>query len=177
MKALQLTPFAKVRIWWARATPAWLPVASKCRRVEGGAQERLSVSNVTIEAAVGRGAKVAYGLLGFAFDERPGNSIDVVVPYSAGGGDQWVGSLVGHLDDVRLGLPLEYAEPVLLAAASFASHCLPPGRLATVEAAHGAVGSSADFYQRLTLATLSVLRSGSAEDEELRTLLKGILVY
>ncbi len=134
------------------------------------------VSNVTLEAFVGRGALVSYGLLGFAFDERPGTVIDVVVPYSTSGGVQWMDSLVGQLDDVRLGLPLEYTEPVLLAAASFASCCLPSGRLATVEAAHGAVGSSADFFQRLTLATLSVLRSGSAEDEALTTLLKGILV-
>lgn len=175
-KALQLTPLAKVRICWGRVSAPVASSGSVSCHVEGDAQAKLSTSNVTVEAFVPRGAFAQYGLLGLVFDERPGTVLDIDVPYSTESGMPWTDSLAQRVDEVRMGLPFEYAESILLAATSFASHRLPPGRLAVVDAAHGLVGSSAELFRRLTLATLSLMQSGSREDEEVKALLKGILV-
>lgn len=176
MKTIHLTPVAKARIWFGMATPGFSSSASVYSCVECDAHARLASSRVTLEALVPRGAYAQYGLLGLMFGERPTKTLEVEVHYSGSNEVPWLESLARQVDDVRLGLPLEYANSVLTTAASFALHRLPPGRLEAVESAHGIVGSSADIFRRLTLGILSLMQSPPAADEDLRALLKGILV-
>jgi len=176
MKLLQLSRFTEARIWLSQATPGFVSSASVRSCVAGDLQAKSVAQQVTLEAYQPRGARACHGLLGLAFVGRPGTMLDVEVRYSSGDGPSWLGSRARESDDVRLGLPLEYAQPILDAATSFVSHRFPPGRLEVVEAAHGFVGSSPDMFRRLTLATLSLMRSQPEAEVELIALLKGILV-
>jgi hypothetical protein len=176
MKTLQLTRFAKARIWFGGATLGFASSGSVRQHVTSNDQARFAAAKVTLEALVPRGARAEYGLLGLSFDARSTTTLDVEVEYSDGNQAPWLDSLARQIDDVQLGLPHEYATSVLETAASIATHRFPPGRLETVEAAHGAVGSSADFFRRLTVGVLSLMHIGSSPDEELATLLKGILI-
>jgi hypothetical protein len=176
MKALQLTPLAKVRIWCGRATHGSVFKGSVTRRVDGAPEATPGLSSVALEAFVPRGARAEYGLLGFTFEASAVKDLDVEVQYSEGQGDSWPESLAKQIDDVRLGLPREYANRVLDAASAFATRLLPPGRLKVVEAAHGLVGSSGEVFRRLTIGALSLLQAGHRADDEVIALLEGILV-
>lgn len=176
MKVLQLTPLASARVTHSQMTPGARFTGSVHARVGTDSRAALGASRVTLEALVPRGGRADYGLLGFAFEPAPAPTLDVEVRYSEGNGAAWPESLAHDVDDVRLGLPLEYAGPVLSAATSFSTNRFPPGKLVVVEAGHGAVGSSAEVFRRLTLATLSLMPGRAIAEEELISLLRGLLV-
>lgn len=157
MVDLQLTALAKARVWFHRTTPEFVASGTINRNVEGNPASVARMDYLTLEAYVPRGGRAEYGLLGFHFVRDGANLLQVNVPYTDGGGVSWLGSLAAQVDDVRLGLPREFAVPILDAVAGFAAHGFPPGMLTVVEAAHGQVGSSEQFLRRIVACALSLM--------------------
>ena len=69
------------------------------------------------------------------------------IPYCSTIGPPWLASLSNQVDDVRLGLPYEYAPAVLEAASNYCAGRFPAGTVGIVEAAHGLAGSSVRFFR------------------------------
>lgn len=177
MRVLELTPLAKARVWLGGSVATFGPEESLTREVEVDRKASVSLPHLTLEAFVPRGARAEYGMLGVIFQPTGDNVVRVRVPYSELAGDRWRTSLAAAADDVRLGLRSEYANAVLDAAADFSARRFPPGSISVVEAAHGSVGSSADFFRRLTVSVLELMTyEGHRDDEEMTTFLREQLV-
>jgi len=164
MIELQLTALAKARVWFGRATPEFVASGTVNRRVEGNPTSAARLGDLTLEAYVPRGGRAEYGLLGFHFVRDGANQLQVNVPYTEGGGVPWLDSLAAQVDDVRLELPREFAVPILDAVAGFAAHGFPAGTLTVVEAAHGQVGSSEEFFRRIAVCALSLMLDDSERE-------------
>lgn len=177
MKVLQLTPLAKARVWFHGAIPGFVSNGSIKRQIDENPTISVARTHVTLEALVPRGGYAQYGLLGIDFEQDGRKGVEVEVHYSDAREDRWVESLGKQLDDVWLGLPLEYAGPTLDATVDFATHRFPSGTIKVVEAAHGLVGSSPDFFRRLAAGALALMLDGrQPEDNDTITFLRGLLV-
>ena len=100
----------------------------------------------------------SYGLLGASFTPKRTDRLLIEVASSTPGGEQVDWALAGRCDEVRSGLPKEYAVSVFDAAATVgASWKLGAGVLRFDHAAHGLVGSSAWFFGALSRAVMSLL--------------------
>jgi hypothetical protein len=177
MRVLPLTPLAKARIWFQSAIPAFISAGTVSKQVDGDPKASLNAGHVTLEAFVPRGGRAEYGLLGINFQRDRTNLLQVEVPYSEEDGGLWLDSLGKQVDEVRLGLPHEYATPTLDAAIELGAHRFPPGTIKVVEAAHGLIGSSAEFFRKLATGALTLLLDGrQREDNDMTALLKGLLI-
>jgi hypothetical protein len=104
-------------------------------------------ASVALEIYRPVGGYAQYGLLGARLGSRSDPGLLLRVYESSGRGDrQYVGSLAQRVDDVRVGLPAEFASPVFEAARSEAANVLPPGVLEIDRAAYGSVGSSPRLF-------------------------------
>ena len=176
MIELRLTPFAKARVWFSRVTPSLVAGRTVTRSVEGNPASVAQREYLTLEAYVPRGGGAQYGLLGFDYVRGAGSSLHLDVPIADGACNRWRDSLAAQVDDVRLGLPREFAAPVVDAMAHVAACRFPAGRLSVVEAAHGVVESSPQFFGRVAASALSLmLDGGELEPERLGALLQDSL--
>ncbi len=157
MIELQLTALAKARVWFRRETPEFIVSGTVNRKIEGNPTSAARQEYLTLEAYVPRGGFVEYGLLGFHLVRDETNLLQVNVPYTEDVGRVWFNSLATQVDDVRLGLPREFAMPIHETIAGFTAYGFPAGKLTIVEAAHGQVGSSAQFLQRVATCALSLM--------------------
>lgn len=142
------------------------------REVEADPAASIAMTRVTLEAFVPLGAMAQYGLLGVCFEPTGDKVLRIEVPYSNEAGGSWPDSLAEGVDDVRLGLPSEFAKVVLDAAADSASRRFPPGSLRIVEAAHGMVGSSPNFFRRVIICVLELMHERHLEDSDMAALLR-----
>jgi hypothetical protein len=137
----------------------------------------INPGSVTLEAYVPRGGRAEYGLLGINFERDRTNLLHIEVPYAEGEGSPWPDSLGNQVDDVRLGLPREYARSTLNALVDFGARQFPPGTLKIIEAAHGLIGSNAEFFRRLAVGALTLmLDDRQRADKEMSALLKGLII-
>ena len=170
---LPLTALAKARVWFCRATSSLVADQTVTRSVEGDPASVVQREYLTLEAYVPRGGRAQYGLLGFDYVRGAGSSLHLDVPIAEGACNRWLDSLAAQVDDVRLGLPREFAAPVVDAMAHVAARRFPAGRLSVVEAAHGVVGSSPQFFGRVAASALSLmLDGGELEPGRLAALLR-----
>jgi hypothetical protein len=177
MKVLQLTSTARARVWFGGGVPEFSPSGSVKTAVEGEPSVLIAMPHVTLEAIVPRGARAEYGLLGVRFDTAADTVLRIEVPYSNGAGSSWSESLGAAIDDVRLGLPREYAQAILDAAAAYVKRRFPPGAISFVEAAHGIVGSNARFFKGLAMCALELMQDERhGGDEQTARLLRKHLV-
>jgi hypothetical protein len=176
MKIFQLATVARARVWFGGAVPEFSPSGSLRTAAGGDPNARVARSRLTVEAIVPRGARVEYGLLGMRFDRATDTVLQVEIPYSDGAGKPWSESLAAEIDDVALGLPREYAQPILDVVIRRAAQRFPPGAIRVVEAAHGAVGSSARFFVGLATCGLKLMQDEPRGDEQMVALLKTHLV-
>jgi hypothetical protein len=177
MRLLQLTPLAKARVWFHRATPAFIPVGTVSKRAVANPIILVKAGHITLEALVPRGGRAEYGLLGITFQRDRTNVLQVEVPYSDEEGTPWLDSIGNQVDHVLLGLPREYAGPIVDAAMEFGAHQFPAGIIKVVEAAHGLVGSNADFFRRLVTGALTLMSDDRRrEDNEMTALLQALLI-
>lgn len=180
MKTLQLTRFAKARVWFGeRVTDGFKPdgvITSSVERSFAGEPTRNVM--VGLEALLPTGARAEYGLLGLEFLPDHLGRLQIEVPYSGMAGIAWPDALAGKLDEVRLGLPEEYASAVLASLSSAGEGRVPSGVLRIVDAAHGLVGSSPNFFGKLARAALelSFLSGTEVSDDHLVSLLRGIII-
>ncbi|HEX2572631.1 MAG TPA: hypothetical protein VH877_23990 [Polyangia bacterium] len=176
MRVLQLTPLAKARVWFRSDVPEFVHVGTVSKRIDGDPLSSVQAGCVTVEAFVPRGGLAEYGLLGMSFERDRTSLVQVEVPYSEGEGPTWSDSLGRAVDVVRLGLPYEYAGAILDAAVDV-GHRFPPGTIKVVHAAHGLVGSSPRFFQRLATSALTLMvDEHEREDDPMITVLRGLLV-
>jgi len=181
-RILQLTPLAKVRVWFGEKLTAGIVaegvLAASLPQSADSSRPKTAWA-IGVEALVPRGGRAEYGLLAVTFVPRDSGPIHVEVPHSSATGTAWAGSLAGTLDDVRTGLPHEYAAAVLESLSSAANGQLSPGLLRVSEAAHGAAGSSARFFGKLGRAVVALAALSGSETLEddgvakLRTILVG----
>ena len=128
MKIIQVTQYATARVWFDDGVRGLLPEGELSSAIEAEPNARVCAPHVTLEAFVPRGGFAQYGLLGLRFEGATDTVLRVVVPYSIGDGESWSEALGAAIDDIRFGLPDEYAPSILDAAAAHAQRRFPPGR-------------------------------------------------
>jgi hypothetical protein len=174
---IHLTPLAKARVWFRSAIPAFVSAGTISKQVDADPMATVRAEHVTLEAFVPRGGRTEYGLLGIDFERDRSEILQIEVPYSEGEDPPWLDSLGKLVDDVRIGLPSEYTGSVLAAAVELGTHRFPPGTLKIVNAAHGLVGSNADFFRKLAAGALMLMLDAYQwEDDDMIRSLKGLLV-
>ncbi|MBI3867777.1 MAG: hypothetical protein HY299_04525 [Verrucomicrobia bacterium] len=96
-------------------------------------------------------------------------SIDVSI--AAANGSLFADNLAGKGDEVRVGLPAEYAQAVLAGVNLVKGelNTLPAGKLTINCAAHGAIGSCEAVYKHLAVILIKLFNAADAElsDEDL----------
>lgn len=88
MKILQLTPYARARVWFGNAVPEYSAAAMLTIAVEAVAHVQVRIPRTTVEAFVPRGAFAEYGLLGMRFEKAADGPLRIEVPCS-NGDDRW----------------------------------------------------------------------------------------
>jgi hypothetical protein len=173
---IQLTKFAKARVSWQPQVNLRFQADGVLSRDVLGQSAR-SPRFVSIEALVPRGGKADFGLLGISYEPRDAAGLRIEVRYANAHGARWSSSLAATIDEVGIGLPKVYAEAVL-DGFSESSQQPPCGVLVLVEAAHGLVGSSPDFFRKIARACMGVLLLAEPPeaDEALAAILRGTLV-
>ena len=172
MKTLTLTPTATARIWLT-STFTMLPPDGVERRITDATADTLVRDSVILEAFVPRGGRAEYGLVGFIHRSAAGYNVEVEVPFIDEQSPLLPDSLAARVDEVRLGIPRDFAKSVLDA---IGCEPLPPGVLRVTAAAHGRVGSSKAFFARLTSAAVHLLRRGWDDEQAIAKDLRRILV-
>jgi len=157
---LSLTPQGKARVWLQE-----LPVCSYSvtqvleRQLPAGTLQVARPLCAAIEAFLHRGGYCPYGLLGAHFVPARSEGLTIRVGISTCEGQTISKTLAGSIDQVRLGLPLEYAESVLQGAASVGSlSLLGSGTLSFDCAAHGEIGSSSHVFERLAALVVQLIQ-------------------
>ncbi len=167
MRTLQLTALARVRLWLdERSTDGYPTVDALEKRAPAGRHRTEPQRSVCIEAVVPRGARCEYGLLGVEFSPDLLAEIRYEVGYSNALGTVWHNS-IGGVDEVRLGLPLEYAHAVLSSLERAGDGRLASGLMRVTDAAHGLVGSSANLFSRLAAVCVDLAIGVEVPDSEL----------
>lgn len=150
LKTYAPTRFSKARVWW-------------CSDPFDGSPR---TDSVAVEVWIPRGPRVEYALLGASL-ERNVSGVQVKCPQDDGA---WGDSLASKTDDVRRGLPAEYAESVRQAGeTAVAAQSLQHG-IGYDRAAHGAIGSSPELFGRLAVALVTILSDPEKYSEEDRVL-------
>lgn len=125
---------------------------------------------VAVEVLVPLGARAEYGLLGGEFSPMASTTL-LRVDVFYGVGDH-VASLASGFDEVRAGLPREFARAVGAEIESLRGRVeVSPGVLTLSYAAHGLVGSSERMFRRLARwLVMSATTGDGVPDEELLSL-------
>lgn len=125
-----------------------------------------------------RGARAECGMIGIQFVPGTLRQLQVEVGYSGIPGELYTNALAANLDEVRIGLPQEYASTVMESLVLRCQHRLPPGVLRIVDAAHGLVGSSPSVFDRLTTAAMELARLDATfmQDDDIARTLRSILI-
>jgi hypothetical protein len=157
MRSLKLGRFGAARIWLNEGAGASYAVSRVLAdtAASGRVGESLGSRSAAAEVVLPRGARSEYGLLGGSFSPQRSSSVALSVAVS-NGSEPLRSSIARAVDDVRIGLPEEYAKAVLQAARVAAS-ALPTGSLTFNEGAHGAVGSSPLFFGMLARFVIKLL--------------------
>ncbi len=177
MNILQLSRHGKARVWFRRETADLVPSGIIRETVPSQPAGTVRAATLALEVYVPRGGRADYGLLGFSFTPDHHDALEIGVPFTEAAGVSWSDALANGVDDVRLGLPKEYAVAVLGGAATFATSRLPSGSIAAVEAAHGLIGSSPDFFRRIAVAALTLMvEEHNGDEEKMKSLVLGPLL-
>jgi hypothetical protein len=176
MRTVRIGRYGKARVWLGELPELTYPVLDVLERtLEAGDSPLSGVRRAAIEMLLPRGGRALYGLLGAELTPRCSGRLVVQVAVSGRTEPQFIRSLAARIDDVRLGIPDEYAVSVLDGVSrTDESRSLGPGMVRFDRAAHGAVGSAQWLFQRLSAAIVRLL-AGQPEtpsDEGLAELLR-----
>ena len=180
VRVIALGQYARSRLWIAEMPPV------ECRALQLLTR---SVPVATVGAADARrcavelywptGPRALYGLLGAEFIPGTDSHLTVLVSAHDTQGETFEESLAVLLDDVRTGLPLEYAEAVnsvLSVEESSALQQFGPGTLTFAWGAHGAAGSARKVFEVLTSVLLKLLVTPlPLQDSEVSNLIRALL--
>ena len=129
-----------------------------------------------VELFIPKGGFAYYGLLGARWRPKAGKTLSIHVPLSDYEGMPVDGNLGTEADDVRAGLPEEYATGVLEGLCGEAIR-LGAGEMVVTHAAHGKVGSNLIVFRWLGKALVRVMLSQCSDGTEIPQILDDILKY
>jgi hypothetical protein len=129
------------------------------------AQSSSGLRLAAIEVFVPLGPRSMYGLLGGEWQPDQSNQFGVEVNVSAANERLFADSLALKGDEVRVGLPAEYANAVVVGVdlAKDQLSVLPSGKLFINRAAHGAIGSCEAVYKHLAAVLVKLISSAEIE--------------
>jgi hypothetical protein len=176
MRTLQLSPVARARVWFGDCATAFSAAGSINTVVASDPTASIVEPRVTVEAFVPRGGFAEYGLLGMAFAPGIGEKVRVEVPYFEGDAGEWPDALAMRSDPARIGLPRQFARPILEQVAASTGNRFPGGTVRVSEAAHTRVGSNAAFFRRLSTCVLALMKTEGRFEDAAIGLLRDALV-
>lgn len=169
----------------SRKAQAWLDELPQAAYAEASSVERvINIDNpvhtmtrqVAAEILVQTGGRALYGLLGAELFSQETNELQLKVTTSRFDGPPYVSSIALPSEEVRIGLPDEYASSVVDAvlATAVSSAGLPPGKIIFNCAAHGLIGSSQQIFRALgqIIIRLFILDSSHEVKQQLTEIFK-----
>jgi hypothetical protein len=171
---LKLPLHQKARIWVGESPPPPCQfdaevVLEELVHSDGSLSEARSL---TLEMLIPTGARMLYGLLGADSIPTAANKARVLVNASDVNGGVFKDSLASKLDDVRVGLPLDYAESVMAGVSKTRQEAtiFPAAEIQFKRAAHGRAGSDPVIFRRLSrlLTRLMILEKLPVTEAEMR---------
>lgn len=177
MILLNFENYKKARIWLNDPPDMKYDGIAKIQRVLGLDANTNSglirEPSVTMELFIPMGAMAAYACLGLDYEANSSNQLTFEITTSNDEGRILTGSLADIVDEVRVGLPQEFANAVLenLVAEMMPSHV--PGIVRVQRAAHGIVGSSTGMFGHLAkvVSRLMFYDVGALSEDELKGLI------
>ena len=176
MISLNLGLHREVRVWLNELPELSYPIADVVERsIRTKAPVAATVRRAAVEMLIPTGGFAQYGLLGAEFVSGASGELRLQVAVSDNGGQRIDWSLASGIDEVRAGLPQEYAESMLDGALTADEvHGLGSGVLRFQHAAYAVVGSSPWIFQHLAVLVVRLLASelNSRSERELAALLE-----
>lgn len=176
MRTPSIGAFRQARVWIGELpNAAYSPVDTVTHVIAAGRQPIPNgLTLATVEVFVPLGGRALYGLLGGHWRPTKGSHLSVELSVSAPNEHSFPDSLAEKVDDVRVGLPAEYAQGVFdgIDLAKGELNTVAAGELSIDCAAHGAVGSSSAIFKHLASVLVKLFNTIHAEpsDEELARL-------
>jgi hypothetical protein len=172
MRNLDLGKHRRARIWTGELPDAECPsIKTLTHFVAAKAQSPSGLTLAAIEVFVPLGPRSMYGLLGGRFEPDATGQLNIDVNISAATERLFADSLAVKGDQVRVGLPAEYAQAVLAGVnlAKGEMNALASGKLSFDCATHGAIGSCEAIYKHLAAVLVKLFNAASLElsDDEL----------
>jgi hypothetical protein len=177
MIELQLSQFAKARVWLSELPPIAIHSTKILTRVFPSQSNRVEhTRRAGIELYVPAGGKTNYALLAGEFAPSESANLSIEMPVTDATGDLVTWALASNIDKVRAGLPEEYAAAVL-SGMTDAANVLGSGMLTLGPAAHGEISSSPHIFSRAARALLSVLSAEpqALSNETISQILTGVI--
>lgn len=159
----------KVRVWTNDSLPCEIQATQVVEHTfEAQPAVSSNVRHAAIELLQYAPGRPLYGLLGASFTPDMSARLVIQIAVSTGEDEQvFDDSLAARVDEVRIGLPLEYVNGI--SAGLFETEnlrALGAGVLYFGWAAHGAVGSSRAVFRRLSSDIVLLLTAEAAPDNE-----------
>jgi hypothetical protein len=172
MRTLELGKHRRARVWIGELPDATYPSLKTLTHTIATDRESLhGLRMAAIEVFVPLGPRSMYGLLGGRWQPGATDQLSVDVSVSATNERLLPDSLAMKGDEVRVGLPVEYAKAVLAGVDMAKSElsALTAGKLLINCAAHGTIGSCEAVYKHLAAILVKLLNAASDEpsDDEL----------
>ncbi len=173
MRTLELGKYRRARVWIGELPDATYPclktlshtIATNRPSPGGG------LKIVAVEVFVILGPRSIYGMLGGHFTPDAKGQVSIDVNISSANERLFPDNLAGTRDEVRVGLPSEYAQSVVVGVdlAKGELNTLTAGIFSINCAAHGVMGSCDAVYKHLAAILVKLLNIASVEpsDEEL----------
>jgi len=171
MKILELGKYRQARVWLEELPDASYPsVKTFTHTIAADRESRSGLRSAAIEVYVPVGPRSMYGLLGGQLEPAATGHLSVDVSISVANERLFANSLAMKADEVRVGLPAEYARSVLAGVdlANGELNGLTAGKLSIDHAAHGAIGSCEAVYKHLAAILVKILNAApEPSDDEL----------
>ena len=172
MKTLELGKHRRARVWIGELPDTACPsVKILTHTIAADRKSQHGLRLAAIEVFVPLGPRSMYGLLGGQWKPDATGQLSVDVSVSAANERLFADSLAMKGDEVRVGLPAEYAKAVLAGVdmAKIELNEFMAGKLSINCAAHGAIGSCYAVYKHLATILVKLLNAASDEpsDDEL----------
>jgi hypothetical protein len=156
MIELTLPPFGSARVWIDQHPTLAFEATHEMTRTFVASQRIGSKRRAGVELFVPAGARANYALICGSFAPDDLGRLILQLPVSSAGGEQLSWALAARVDEVRIGLPEEYAQSVL-GAGSEAAEMLGSGTLIFAPTAHAIVGSSPRIFSQATFALVDIM--------------------
>lgn len=177
MIELQLSPFAKARVWLSELPVIDTSYKTILRRTTQSHSSKIKGTRTAgLELYIPVGATIRYALLAGKFAPAESEFLSIEMPISDAKGDLVKWALASNVDEVRAGLTDEYIDGILQGISNVAD-MLGGGTLMLGPAAHGVIGSSSDMFTLVGEGLVNILSANpqSLSEEVITGMLKKII--